>query len=479
MGVPGIECSTGSLGHGLPIACGMALAGRERAAPFRVFAVLSDGECDEGSVWEAALFAGHHGLDNLTVIVDYNRVQSMGFTDEVLRLDPLAGKWQSFGWHAVEVDGHSVEALQSMLKALPLAPGKPTCIVANTVKGKGVSFMEHQLLWHYRTPQGDEYTRALAELGASGGMRTAFFETLVDLAASDERVFLLTGDLGYGVVETFARRYPSRFINVGVAEQNMTGVATGLALSGKVVFTYSIANFPTLRCLEQIRNGPCYHNANVKVVSVGGGLAYGSLGMSHHATEDLAVMRALPNLTVVAPGDPIETRAATESIVRRDGPVYLRLGRAGEPVIHKHPVEFELGRALQLRDGHDLTLISTGGMLATAEAVAAQLERDGIGCRLLSMHTIKPLDTRAVLAAAVETRLVVTLEEHSILGGLGGAVAEVMAEATVSTAPLKRIGLPSAFASRSGSRDYLANEYGLSEGGILGTVRALLERTPC
>jgi transketolase len=162
-GVPGVECSAGSLGHGLPIACGMAYAGRSANPPFRVFALLSDGECDEGSNWEAALFAGHHQLANLTVIVDYNRIQSMGATDEVLRLDPLGDKWGSFGWEVIEVDGHSVSALHDALTAP--AKTKPRCVVANTVKGKGVSFMEHQLLWHYRTPQGEEYTKALAELG--------------------------------------------------------------------------------------------------------------------------------------------------------------------------------------------------------------------------------------------------------------------------------------------------------------------------
>lgn len=164
-GVPGIECSTGSLGHGLPIACGLALAGHRGPEKFRAFVVLSDGECDEGSNWEAALFAGHHGLDNLTVIIDYNKIQSLGNTNDVLRLDPLAEKWRSFGWHAVEVDGHSVPALLSTLSAVPLCPGRPTCVVAHTVKGKGVSFMEHSLLWHYRSPAGDELAAALAELG--------------------------------------------------------------------------------------------------------------------------------------------------------------------------------------------------------------------------------------------------------------------------------------------------------------------------
>ena len=305
-------------------------------------------------------------------------------------------------------------------------------------------------------------------------MRTAFFDTLTDLAARDDRIFFLTGDLGFGIVETFARRFPDRFLNVGVAEQNMTGVATGLALSGKVVFTYSIGNFPTLRCLEQIRNGPCYHNANVKVVSVGGGLVYGSLGMSHHVTEDLAIMRVLPNLTVVAPGDPVETALATGALARQNGPAYLRLGRAGEPVVHAAGVSFELGRAVQLRDGRDLTLISTGGMLVTATRVADALALDGLWCRVLSMHTVRPLDRDAVLAAATDTRVVVTLEEHSILGGLGGAVAEVLAEVSGPRAPLKRMGLASVFAPRAGSRDYLAHELGISEEAILSTIRQTL-----
>jgi transketolase len=165
VGVNGVECATGSLGHGLSIACGMALAARSSTPAFRVFAVLSDGECDEGSIWEAALFAGHHRLDNLTVIIDYNRIQSLGATDQVLTLDPLIDKWRAFGWAALEVNGHSVEELSGALSKLPHEAPRPTCIVAHTIKGKGVSFMENQLLWHYRTPQGDEYDRALTELG--------------------------------------------------------------------------------------------------------------------------------------------------------------------------------------------------------------------------------------------------------------------------------------------------------------------------
>ena len=189
-------------------------------------------------------------------------------------------------------------------------------------------------------------------------MRTAFIQTLFELAEKDERINLIVGDLGYSVVEQFAERFPERYLNVGVAEQNMTGVAAGMALCGKVVFTYSIANFPTLRCLEQIRNDVCYHNVSVKIVSVGGGLAYGSLGMSHHGSEDIAILRSLPNMVVVAPGDPIEARLATEAIASHSGPCYLRLGKAGELSVHRPGVEFRLGKCdTDLRDArHNLYL---------------------------------------------------------------------------------------------------------------------------
>lgn len=305
-------------------------------------------------------------------------------------------------------------------------------------------------------------------------MRTAFFRTLLELAEHDERISLIVGDLGFGVVGPFAERFPKRFLNVGVAEQNMTGVGAGMALSGKVVFTYSIANFPTLRCLEQIRNDVCYHNANVKVVAVGGGFAYGSLGMSHHATEDLAIMRALPGMVVVAPGDPVEVEQATRAIAASPGPCYLRLGRAGEPTVHRPGVAFCLGKAITVRTGSDITLISTGGLLETALQVAERLVKDGIQARVLSMHTVKPLDTEAILAAARETRAIVTLEEHSVIGGLGGAVAEVLAESGELQVPFKRLGFPSAFSSHVGSQKYLREKYGISAEGILKSVECLL-----
>jgi transketolase len=311
-------------------------------------------------------------------------------------------------------------------------------------------------------------------------MRTAFLHTLFEIAKQDPRIVFMTGDLGFSVVEPFMKELPGQFINAGIAEQNMTGMAAGMALSGKIVFTYSIANFPTLRCLEHIRNDVCYHHANVKIVAIGGGFAYGAMGASHHATEDLGIMRMLPEIAVLAPGDPIEARHATRAVVAHPGPCYLRLGKAGEPTVHLGEIDFQLGRAIRLREGGDLTLISTGSFLQTTAKVAERLAGQGIAARVLSMHTLKPFDTEAVLAAARETGAIATLEEHSVIGGLGSAVAEVLAEADGPRVPFRRIGLPSAFSPHIGSQEYMQGQHGLDEASVADTLRAFLEvgRTP-
>jgi transketolase len=308
-------------------------------------------------------------------------------------------------------------------------------------------------------------------------LRTAFIQALNELADTDPRVCLIVGDLGFSVIEEFAQKHPDQFVNAGVSEQNMIGLAAGMALTGKIVFTYSIGNFATLRCLEQIRNDVCYHRANVKVVAVGGGVAYGNLGVTHHASEDVAIMRALPNMVVVAPGDPVEARLATHAVVELDGPAYLRLGKAGEPVVHEKEPDFELGRAITLHEGTDLTLIASGGMLATADKVARSLAAQGIGARLVSMHTVKPIDKEAVTRAALETGHVFTLEEHSVEGGLGGAVAEIMAELDPGHAPLKRIGLRPEFNKTVGDQNYLKAMHGLDEEAVLKTIQQVIARS--
>ena len=296
----------------------------------------------------------------------------------------------------------------------------------------------------------------------------------MDCAKSDERIWLLVGDLGYSVVEPFRQEFADRFINVGVAEQNMTGIAAGLALSGKIVFTYSIANFPTLRCLEQIRNDVCYHNANVKVVAVGGGFAYGSQGMTHHATEDIAIMRSLPNMTVIAPGDSIEAALATRAVVGYPGPCYLRLGRGKEPVVYKISPDFQIGKAITVRNGRDITLIATGGMLYNTVQAAGKLTQQGVEARVLSMHTIKPLDTDAVLLAARDIGPIVTIEEHSSIGGLGSAVADVLVQMGGSTPPFRKLSIGDSFRHVIGNQEYLCRACGLSVDDICKTVHDIL-----
>jgi transketolase len=302
-------------------------------------------------------------------------------------------------------------------------------------------------------------------------VRNAFVATLTELAAEDPRILMVTGDLGFNLLEGFAARHPDQFLNAGVAEQNMTGVAAGLALCGRTVFTYSIANFPTLRCLEQIRNDVCIHGANVKVVAVGGGLAYGNLGPSHHGLEDLSILRTLPNMTVLAPGDPVETVLATRAIAQHDGPCYLRLGKAGEPTVHEQPPPFRIGQAVRVREGDDVCLISIGGTLAMTVAAAETLEQRGVHARVLSMVTLAPFDEAAVLQAAEETGRIVTIEEHG-QGGLASAAAEVLV-GFGKPLVFKPLRLPREVIKSVGSQNHLRSQRGLSAENIVRTVESM------
>lgn len=297
-------------------------------------------------------------------------------------------------------------------------------------------------------------------------MRTAFIRTLCEIANKNGRIWLLCGDLGFSVLEPFIESFPDRFINAGVAEQNMAGVATGLAMSGKIVFIYSIANFPVMRCFEQIRNDICYHKANVKIVSVGGGMSYGSAGYSHHAVEDMGVMRLLPNMTVVAPADPVETKLATRSLIEHEGPCYLRLGKAEESVVHKTTPHFKLGKAILIRKGNDATIISTGAVLKIAVDAAEKLLQQNCSVQVISMHTLHPLDSETILQSAQKTGRIVTVEEHS-LGGLGTAVAEVLAGIKCKFVPLRLKQSP---AVTAGNQEALRTLGGLSITRIIDTV---------
>lgn len=293
-------------------------------------------------------------------------------------------------------------------------------------------------------------------------MRDKFVSTLHALAEKDKNIILITGDLGFGVLKSFWEAFPDQFINAGISEQAMTGMATGMALEGKTVFTYSIGNFPTLRCIEQIRNDCAYHNANVKIVCVGGGFVYGALGMSHHATEDLAIMRALPDVVVMAPGDLVEAECATKAIYEYPGTCYLRLGRGGEKRIHRKIDHFQIGKAIKIQNGEEIALFSTGAIFDEAQEACEMLRKCGIKPALYTFPTIKPIDEDVIRECAARYDLVVTVEEHNIMGGFGSAVAEVVAEFRSNKPPVVKIGLNDTYSCIVGTQKYLRDYYGMS-----------------
>ena len=306
-------------------------------------------------------------------------------------------------------------------------------------------------------------------------MRDHFIKQLHSLAENDPKIMLITGDLGFGVFNKFRAERGHQFLNAGIAEQNMTAVATGMALEGYKTFTYSIGNFPTLRCLEQIRNDAAYHGANVNVISIGGGFSYGQLGISHHATEDLAIMRSLPEVTSFAPCGLWEAMEATKAIADLNGTCFLRLDKDSGKDDPREGEHFEVGKARILRDGSDCSIIVCGGILSEAQNAAEELSRKGIEMRIISMHTIKPFDSNAVIRAAKQTGAVITLEEHTITGGLGGATAEALLDAGVAPKKFLRIALKAGFSSVVGSQSYLRSKYKMDSKSIVSKVTQLLE----
>lgn len=301
-------------------------------------------------------------------------------------------------------------------------------------------------------------------------MRDTFVKTLVGLAKKDKNIELITGDLGFGVLKPYWEEVPDQFTNIGIAEQNMTTVAAGMALEGKTVFTYSIGNFPTLRCLEQIRNDCAYHNANVKIVCVGGGFVYGSLGMSHQATEDLAVLRALPDVVVMAPADLVEAEEATKAIASYPGTCYLRLGRGGEKRIHKSIGNFQIGKAIKVKDGEKVAIFSTGAIFEEVNEAYDILKEKGYDPAVYTFPTVKPIDRKIIEECIRSFDLIVTCEEHNIVGGFGSAVAEVIAESRNRRAVLLRIGLNDVYATIVGNQKYLRDQYGMSAKKIVERI---------
>jgi len=303
-------------------------------------------------------------------------------------------------------------------------------------------------------------------------MRNAFASEITKLGAEDPRVVLLSADIGNRLFDKFKAVAPDRFINCGVAEANMIGVAAGLAMSGLRPVCYTIANFLTYRCIEQIRIDLCYHHQPVVFVGTGAGLSYASLGGTHHSCEEMGMLRLLPGLAVVAPADAMEVRAGLRAALKHPGPVYMRIGKKGEPVIHQTEPHFEIGKAITVREGTDVCLLSIGNMMPVALEAAELLAGQGCSAKVVSFHTLKPLDTALLTAAFRDCAVVATVEEHSILGGLGGSVAEWLADQAAPRARLLRFGTADEFLHKTCEQEGAREHFGLTAAKIAAKINA-------
>ncbi len=537
--LPGVEFSTGSLGQGLSLGVGVALAARLNKEDHRVFVICSDGEQQEGSIWESAMTAAHYHLDNLVVIIDKNRLQIDGACDEVMQIDSLVEKYRSFNWEVVGVDGHDMEDIVAKLDAARnhSDSGQPTVLICHTNKGRGVSFMENVLGWHGKAPSRDELDQALIELGVAdkfdvdgllaygkqyedsvereiaGGIPqfskdywwneswnmqvvmkpTRFgFGAALEKNGDDERIVCIGADISDSIcISDFHKNHPERadrFISVGIAEQDATTVAAGLAKEGKIPVFGTYGVFSSARNLDQLRVSVCYSNLNVLTVGAHGGISVGPDGATHQELESMFQITGLPNMNMGVPCDIIETEKMTRAMLFDVvGPKYLRFAREATPIITREDSPFEFGKANVFRlrqeaeqlvdafeiipaseyesENEALTIISCGP--ETAEAVRAayilKCEHD-IETRVVHLHTVKPLDHNAIIRAANETGAIITAEEHQV-GGLGNRVAAVLAtnppQDRSGLRPLAMIGVKDRF-GESGKPWQLIKKFGLA-----------------
>ncbi len=309
-------------------------------------------------------------------------------------------------------------------------------------------------------------------------MRKMCLDMVYQLAKKDERIFFIGSDLGVGTLQRFQEEMPDRFLMEGISEANVIGMATGLALDGKIPYVNTIATFLTRRCFEQIVLDVCLHNANVRLIGNGGGLVYAPLGPTHLAVEDLAIFRAIPNMTIIAPADAKEMRRLMPLTVNHKGPIYIRLAKGYDPIVTRDDLLFEIGKAVPMREGSDALIVTTGITLKIALDAAARLSEEGLELGVLHVPTIKPLDTDAIVVHAAKVPVIVTIEEHTLMGGLGSAVAEIVAEANFTPAKrFKRIGIPDVFPDEYGSQSSLMEKYSITTENLISVINKLLEQT--
>ena len=306
-------------------------------------------------------------------------------------------------------------------------------------------------------------------------MRKIFIKILTKLAEKDKNIYLLTGDLGFSAFEDSAEKFPERFINCGIAEQNMMGVAAGLALSGKKVYVYSIIPFAVFRCFEQLRNDVVYHNLDVKIIGAGAGFSYGTSGSSHFAIEDIAVLRVLPNITILSPGDAVEMEQLVLQSYKTKNPTYIRLGKNVEQ-LHNPSFKIIIGKPSVLKSGKDGVIITTGSYLKTGINIVKKLAEKGFDFKLISMHTIKPINEKLLIKEIKNNKFLFTIEEHKIIGGLGSIISEILFKNNLSGIILKTIGIPDEYPFITASQEYFKKYYKIDEDGILKQIFKSLKK---
>jgi len=548
----GVEVSTGSLGQGLSVACGIAISAKLLNRDYRVFCIMGDGEQQEGSIWEAAMTAANYSLDNLVGIVDRNRLQIDGEVDSLMNISPLGDKYRAFGWNVLEIDGHSMGQIVSALEEAIEFKGAPTVIIANTIKGKGVSFMENEAGWHgIATRNDEELFKALSDLDCSPldrrdvlslierarefskgederlfkevprfsrgywwneseSMRVKMtptrdgFGMAMARVGEDKRVITIHADISNSIRITEFEKADSsrerRVINAGIAEQDMMTLAAGLAHEGwiPVVGTYGV--FAAGRPWDQIRTTICNDNLNVKIAGAHGGISVGPDGGTHQALEDISLMSVLPNMHVGVPCDAEETRKISEyMILNVNGPCYIRFAREATPVVTDENTPFMFGLANVIRyrgvrdkfkdafetilardygnENEDITLIACGPILTEAMRAAYILkEEKGLEARVLNIHTVKPIDSEAILRALKETKCILTCEEHQ-RGGFGNIVAGVIANLKDFSLPfvMDMIGVDDRFGV-SGNMRELFYAFGLAAENIAERAIKLISK---
>jgi transketolase len=507
--LPFADVATGSLGQGLSAGVGIALNARRIKSDHRTYVLLGDGETAEGSVWEAADVAAFDKLDSLCGITDVNALGQSGPTQWQHDMEAFAGRWRAFGWHAIVVDGHDLPAILEALAEARRTKGRPTMILARTIKGKGISFTEGKNGWHGKAfKKGEELDKVLAELrsqllpdeaplrpeaprnvqrpapskgsvgtsaytlGDSVATREAFGDAIARLGAGDDRIVALDGDVKNSTFsEKFEHEYPRRFYQTFIAEQAMIGTAMGLASRGAIPFPSTFAAFLT-RAYDFIRMA-AISNLNIKMAGSHAGVSIGEDGPSQMALEDLAMMRAQPNMTVLYPCDAVSTEKLIEAMAYHPGPAYMRTSRPKTPVIYGPDEQFQVGGLKVLRESaaDAATVIGAGVTLFEALKAHDELKKSGVAIRVVDLYSLQPIDAQTLCRCARETQgRLITVEDHYAAGGIGDAVAGAVAAEGFTVRRMAVSEIP-----RSGKPEELLDRYGISAAHIVKEVRRAVE----